>query len=154
MAEDGSKQSESVWPLPKFRFEVRFGHVAVAFQEVSGLDVESQPIEYRGGSGAAFSTVKMPGIKKYGNITLKKGVFPKDGEFWAWYVGLVRPCWCAISAPYEAEQWSGRELAEGREAHGGKPWFPSVSFTARKADASPLSSPSLLPPPPTSPAPV
>src|SRR5688572_30782318 len=101
MAEDGSKQSESVWPLPKFRFEVRFGHVAVAFQEVSGLDVESQPIEYRGGSGAAFSTVKMPGIKKYGNITLKKGVFPKDGEFWAWYVGLVRPCWCAISAPYD-----------------------------------------------------
>jgi phage tail-like protein len=27
----------------------------------------------------------MPGIKKTGNVTLKKGVFAKDNKFWDWY---------------------------------------------------------------------
>jgi hypothetical protein len=43
----------------------------MAFQEVSGLDIEAQPIEYRGDS-KGFSEVKMPGIKKTGNVTMKK----------------------------------------------------------------------------------
>ncbi len=84
MADDGSKQSESVWPLPKFYFEVKWDADVMAFQEVSGLDVEAQIIEYRAGNSKVFSTVKMPGLKKYGNITMKKGVFTKDNKFWAW----------------------------------------------------------------------
>ena len=84
MADDGSKQSESVWPLPKFYFEVKWDANVMAFQEVSGLDVEAQIIEYRAGNSKVFSTVKMPGLKKYGNITMKKGVFTKDNKFWAW----------------------------------------------------------------------
>jgi phage tail-like protein len=27
----------------------------------------------------------MPGIAKYGNVTMKKGVFAKDNNFWKWY---------------------------------------------------------------------
>lgn len=27
----------------------------------------------------------MPGIKKYGNVTLKKGVFKGDNKFWDWF---------------------------------------------------------------------
>ena len=27
----------------------------------------------------------MPGIKKYSNITMKKGVFAKDNKFWGWF---------------------------------------------------------------------
>ena len=27
----------------------------------------------------------MPGIVKYGNVTLKKGVFVKDNKFWDWF---------------------------------------------------------------------
>ncbi len=27
----------------------------------------------------------MPGIKKTGNVTLKKGIFAKDNKFWDWY---------------------------------------------------------------------
>jgi phage tail-like protein len=27
----------------------------------------------------------MPGIKKYGNVTLKKGVFKSDNKFWDWF---------------------------------------------------------------------
>lgn len=80
----GEKQ-DSVWPLPKFYFQVKIGSDEIAFQEVSGLDIEAQIIEYRHGNSKAFSTIKMPGIKKSGNVTLKKGVFAKDNKLWDWF---------------------------------------------------------------------
>ncbi|MCI5221334.1 MAG: phage tail protein [Candidatus Electrothrix sp. AR4] len=83
--EDGSKQSNSVWPLPKFHFEVKWDAEVMSFQEVSGLDVEAQIIEYRAGDSKAFSTIKMPGIQKSGNVTMKKGVFKGDNKFWDWF---------------------------------------------------------------------
>ena|SRR5690554_2304264 len=76
---------DNVWPLPKFYFQVKIGDTEVAFQEISGLDVEAQIIEYRHGNSKEFSTIKMPGIKKTGNVTLKKGVFVKDNAFWDWF---------------------------------------------------------------------
>ena len=85
MAEDGSTQSANVWPMPKFHFQVKWDSEVMSFQEVSGLDVESQPIEYRAGDSKTFSVVKMPGIKKYGNVTMKKGVFKSDNKFWDWF---------------------------------------------------------------------
>lgn len=85
MADDGSAQSTAVWPLPKFFFEVKWDSQVMSFQEVSGLDIESQPIEYRHGDSPQFSTIKMPGIKKSGNVTMKKGVFKSDNKFWDWF---------------------------------------------------------------------
>lgn len=85
MTDDGSKQSVNVWPLPKFHFQVNWGAQVMTFQEVSGLDVEAQPIEYRHGDSPVFSPIKMPGIKKYGNVTMKKGVFKSDQKFWDWF---------------------------------------------------------------------
>jgi len=76
---------DAVWPLPKFYFQVKIGSDEAVFQEVSGLDVEAQIIEYRHGNSPDFSTIKMPGIKKSGNVTLKKGVFAKDNKFWDWF---------------------------------------------------------------------
>lgn len=76
---------DNVWPLPKFYFQVKLGDTEVSFQEVSGLDIEAQIIEYRHGNSPEFSTIKMPGIKKVGNVTLKKGVFVKDNAFWDWF---------------------------------------------------------------------
>jgi phage tail-like protein len=93
MADDGSAQSETVWPMPKFYFEVTWAggtgtEMVSAFQEVSGLDIEAQIIEYRSGNNAVFSTVKMPGIVKVGNVTLKKGIFVKDNKFFDWYANI------------------------------------------------------------------
>ncbi|AEV32322.1 MULTISPECIES: phage tail protein [Flavobacteriales] len=89
MADDGSAQG-ATWPLPKFYFKVSLGSQdnTVSFQEVSGLDTEAQPIEYRHGDSTVFSTIKMPGIVKSGNVTLKKGVFVKDNNFFKWYEGI------------------------------------------------------------------
>ena len=85
MADDGSKQSTTVWPLPKFYFQVKWDSAVLSFEEVSGLDVEAQPIEYRHGDSPVFSAIKMPGLKKYGNVTMKKGVFKSDNKFWEWF---------------------------------------------------------------------
>ncbi|QRM88189.1 phage tail protein [Lacinutrix sp. WUR7] len=86
MADDGSNLGNT-WPMPKFRFEVDLGSElkGVAFQEVSGMDVENQIIEYRKSDSSLFSTEKMPGIVKYGNITMKRGVFINDNTFWKWH---------------------------------------------------------------------
>lgn len=85
MADDGSAQSTNVWPLPKFHFQVKWDSNVMSFQEVSGLEMEAQMIEYRAGDSKQHSTIKMPGIKKFGNVTMKKGVFKGDNEFWKWF---------------------------------------------------------------------
>jgi len=77
---------DSNWPLPKFYFSVDWGSTTnIPFQEVSGLEIEAQPIEYRHGNSPVFSTINMPGIIKNSNVTMKKGVFVNDNTFWDWY---------------------------------------------------------------------
>lgn len=85
MADDGSKQSKTVWPMPKFYFSVTWGKQKMSFQEVSGLDMQSEEIKYRHGDNPVFSPIKMPGLKKYGNVTMKKGIFVSDNNFWVWF---------------------------------------------------------------------
>jgi phage tail-like protein len=85
MADDGSTQSTTVWPLPKFYFQVKWDSQVMSFQEVSGLDIQSEEIKYRHGDSPQFSVIKMPGMKKFGNITMKKGIFKSDNKFWDWF---------------------------------------------------------------------
>lgn len=73
------------YPLPVFHFRVEWGGTNIGFSEVSGLNTETQVIEYRDGSMPDFSTIKMPGMQKYGNITLKRGVAKGDNEFFIWW---------------------------------------------------------------------
>jgi phage tail-like protein len=86
MATDNGSVEGATWPMPKFNFEVDLGPTitGVAFQEVSGMDVEHQIIEYRKSNSALFSTEKMPGIVRYSNVVLKRGVFVNDNTFWNW----------------------------------------------------------------------
>jgi phage tail-like protein len=85
MADDGTAQAATTWPLVKFQFSVKIGSDELLFQEVTGLSSETQVIEYRVGNSAVFSTVKMPGIKKFGNVTMKKGMFKDDKKLWDMY---------------------------------------------------------------------
>ncbi len=85
MEDEGKRQSQNTWPQVKFSFSVKFGDTEAFFEEVTGLSAETQQIEYRSGSSKVFSTVKMPWIKKYGNITLKKGLFKDDKAIWEMY---------------------------------------------------------------------
>lgn len=53
-----------------------------SFSEVSGLEVEMDVIEYRNGS-EEITVRKLPGLKKFTNITLKRGIIG-DLTFWNW----------------------------------------------------------------------
>ena len=51
-------EQDQFWPMPKFYFSVDIGDdTDIAFQEVSGLDVESEVIEYRHGNSPNHSVI-------------------------------------------------------------------------------------------------
>lgn len=72
------------YPLPVFHFTVQWGGTRIGFTEVSGLTQENQAIEYRDGSFPEYSSIKMPGLRKFSNITLKRGIVKADNDFFKW----------------------------------------------------------------------
>lgn len=78
--------AETLWPIPKFNFSVELGSLGeISFSEISGLEMETQMIEYRNGNSLSLVTQKIPGLKKHGNISLKKGVYEGDHNLWEWF---------------------------------------------------------------------
>ena len=69
------------YPLPKFHFEVNWGGTRMGFTEVTGLDFETEVIEYREGNNPTYNKHKQPGLTKYSNVTLKRGSVLQDHEF-------------------------------------------------------------------------
>ncbi len=66
------------YPHGKFRFKLEIdGLTAGGFSEVSGFDASIDVIEYREGD-TVQTPMKLPGLKKYGNITLKQGLVDSD----------------------------------------------------------------------------
>ena len=75
------------YPLTGFHFTVKWSDddENVSFSEVSGLSVSTTPIEYREGANKEYTTFKMPGLKKYDNVTLKRGAMATDNGFYDWF---------------------------------------------------------------------
>lgn len=73
------------YPLPKFHFSVEWGGTNISFTEVTGLNVQTEVIEYRAGASPEYHKVKMPGMQKFENITLKRGSFKGDNQFYEWW---------------------------------------------------------------------
>ena len=71
-------------PLNLYHFHVQWGGSRIAFQEISGLDIEIEIVNFREGSSPSDSERKMPGLKKFSNITLKRGLVQGDNEFFQW----------------------------------------------------------------------
>lgn len=62
------------YPHGRFRYKVEIdGLDAGGFSEVTGFDASIDVIEYREGD-MVTTPMKLPGLKKYGNITLKQGL--------------------------------------------------------------------------------
>jgi phage tail-like protein len=73
------------YPIPKFHFLVEWASIRpdekefrIGFTEVSGLDFETEVIEYREGNSKKYNKTKQPGLTKFSNITLKRGTFEGD----------------------------------------------------------------------------
>jgi phage tail-like protein len=82
-------------PYPAYNFEVTIVGISDdgtavkgSFWEVSGLGVEIGVIEYRTGSEKVATPRKLPGLHKFPNITLKRGVIG-DLTFWNWLVAAM-----------------------------------------------------------------
>jgi len=90
MAVDPYKnQKELMYPLTKMNFIVNVDGVAgtAAFSEVTGIEASVDVIEFRQGNANSLAPVKIPGLVKHGNVTLKVG-YTMDSTFKDW----IREC--------------------------------------------------------------
>ncbi|MCB1148370.1 MAG: phage tail protein [Leptospiraceae bacterium] len=76
--------AESDELIRNFQFIVSLGGEIAAFQEVILPESEIEVIEYRNGSDICSSTRKIPGLVKYSNLILKRGLI-KSPELHDWF---------------------------------------------------------------------
>lgn len=76
-------------PYQQFNFLVEIDGVARGgFTEVSGLTTDTDPIDYREGADLVLNVRKLPGLRKYTNIVLKRG-YTKDKALWEWRKKII-----------------------------------------------------------------
>ena len=77
------------YPYRNFRFKVEIdGIQRASFSEVTGFDASVDVIEYREGDDLRNTPRKLPGLSKYGNITLKWGIVT-DREMFDWMATIA-----------------------------------------------------------------
>jgi phage tail-like protein len=69
--------------LTDTNFLVETGDASASFAECSGLTAEVAVIEYREG-GDNLGVRKLPGLRKFTNITLRRGI-TQDKSLWSWF---------------------------------------------------------------------
>ncbi|MEF7616349.1 phage tail protein [Aquincola sp. MAHUQ-54] len=76
-------------PLRTFNFEVHFiGLAVVGFSEVSGIAVDGDVVEYREGNERFNHVRRLAGLRKNGNLTMRRGYTPDD-RLWQWYARIA-----------------------------------------------------------------
>ncbi len=82
-------QGQRTDPYKNFKFLVEIDGIAVAgFSECEGLTTEVDVIEYREGN-EDITVRKHPGLVKYSNITLKRGITGSK-DLYNWYKEVVK----------------------------------------------------------------
>ncbi|HKQ79333.1 MAG TPA: phage tail protein [Blastocatellia bacterium] len=75
-------------PYRGYNFLVEIDGITQAgFQEVSGLDSSTDPVDYREGSDPNHVR-KLTGLNKFSPVTLKRGITDSD-ELWKWRLTVV-----------------------------------------------------------------
>lgn len=86
-ATEYNNQINLAYPLTKMNFIVTVtnneGAGNAAFSEVSGVEATVDVIEFRQGNAGSLAPVKIPGLVKHGNVTLKFG-YTSDNKFKDW----------------------------------------------------------------------
>jgi phage tail-like protein len=76
-------------PFRTFNFRLEIDNVAVAaFTDVSGLQSDGDAVDYRTGTDIPLANRKLIGLRKYGPISLKRGMV-KDSTLWDWYKNIA-----------------------------------------------------------------
>lgn len=78
------------YPLTKMNFLVSVDEVSgvAAFNEVTGVEATVDVIEFRQGNSSSLAPVKIQGLVKHGNVTLKMG-YTRDQDFKTWIQNCV-----------------------------------------------------------------
>lgn len=75
-------------PFRSFNFQLEIDNVPRgAFSECSGLTAEGDAVDYREGTDLEPSMRKLVGLRKYSNITLKRG-YTDDRSLWDWFENI------------------------------------------------------------------
>jgi phage tail-like protein len=76
-------------PYRGFNFRVEIDNSTVAgFRECSGLTLNTDAVDYREGTDVPLSVRKLTGLRKFTNITLKRG-YTDNTELWTWYKNVL-----------------------------------------------------------------
>jgi len=76
-------------PYRSFNFQLEIDGVPLgAFSECSGLTAEGDATDYREGTDIPLNVRKLVGLRKYTNLTLKRG-YTQDKALWAWFGNIV-----------------------------------------------------------------
>jgi phage tail-like protein len=76
-------------PVASFNFQLEIGGITRAgFSEVTGLNSEAAVVEYREGTDE-IHTRKLPGLVKFGNVTLKRGVVLNDADMFSLFKNVL-----------------------------------------------------------------
>jgi len=76
-------------PYRSFNFRVEIDGIAIgSFSEVSGLSSDGDIVEYRNGDDVPLHVRKLTGLRKFSNITLKRG-YTQNRELWKWRKNIV-----------------------------------------------------------------
>ncbi|HWX65690.1 MAG TPA: phage tail protein [Rhodanobacter sp.] len=75
-------------PYRAFNFLLQIDGIPLGgFSEASGLTAEGDAVDYREGSDKQSNVRKLVGLRKYANITLKRG-YTQDTSLWDWYANI------------------------------------------------------------------
>jgi phage tail-like protein len=70
-------------------FRVEIDQIASAtFSEVLGLDLSIDIVDYRTGTSVPLAAEKLPGLARYQNITLKRGL-TQNLDLWTWVKNIL-----------------------------------------------------------------
>lgn len=94
---------------PSCRFYVIFHNkVQGVFTEVSGLQIETDVMEYQEGGNNGF-VHRLPGFTKVSNITLKRGM-TKSNDFFKWCMAMANGTFTRVNLSIVMYTPAGEEL--------------------------------------------
>jgi phage tail-like protein len=70
--------------INRYHFSADWGGARIGFTEVSGLDIEIEAVSFREGSSPEDTFRKIPGLRKFSDITLKREIVKGDNDFFNW----------------------------------------------------------------------
>ena len=76
-------------PYRSFNFQLVIDGVPLgAFSEASGLTADGDAVDYREGTDVQSNVRKLVGLRKFTNITLKRG-YTQDRSLWVWHQNIA-----------------------------------------------------------------